>query len=142
MHVLLALFVSLVLLVAAAKKKKKVKNVMLVSGTQQNLSNLFLQISMVRTTLIFVGIKYQNNVENELKITSHIILCQKKVLQHLTFYETGPRYEDVKNVELTLEQMTFGHNLSIQPQISMYTVGQRTIQENVTQMMLISRQML
>jgi hypothetical protein len=39
----LALFVSLLLLVAAAKKAK---NVMLVAGTQQNLSNLFLKVSM------------------------------------------------------------------------------------------------
>jgi hypothetical protein len=42
MHVLLALFVSLVLLVAAAQKKKKAENVMLVESTQQNLHNLFL----------------------------------------------------------------------------------------------------
>jgi hypothetical protein len=40
-----ALFVSFVLLVAAAKKAK---NDAVVAGTQQNLSNLFLLISMVK----------------------------------------------------------------------------------------------
>ncbi len=37
-----ALFVSLVLLVAAVKKEQKSLNVVIVVGTQQNLSNLFL----------------------------------------------------------------------------------------------------
>ncbi len=69
--------------------------------------------------------KYQTNVKTADSDQVHHV---KIKYNGKTFYETGPRYEEVKNVEVTLGQMTVDHNLSTEPQISKFKAGQRTIE--------------